>query len=42
MAPLVQDAVVALLSDAFGAPPDNGLLALAAEAAGNPSLPVTP
>jgi DNA-binding CsgD family transcriptional regulator/tetratricopeptide (TPR) repeat protein len=36
--PLDDEAVAALLADAFGAPPDQGLLALAAEAAGNPSL----
>jgi DNA-binding CsgD family transcriptional regulator len=38
VAPLGDDAVTALLADAFGAPPDQGLMALAAEAAGNPSL----
>jgi predicted ATPase len=32
------DAVTALLTDALGAPPDPGLLALAESAAGNPSL----
>jgi DNA-binding CsgD family transcriptional regulator len=36
--PLGDDAVAALLADAFGAPPDHRLLALAAGAAGNPSL----
>ena len=35
---LGQDAVTALLTDALGAPPDPGLLALADSAAGNPSL----
>jgi DNA-binding CsgD family transcriptional regulator/tetratricopeptide (TPR) repeat protein len=35
---LGQDAVMALLTDALGAPPDPGLLALAEGAAGNPSL----
>ena len=38
LAPLHDDAVAALLTDAFGAPPDQSLMALAAEAAGNPSL----
>ena len=38
LAPLGDDAVTALLTDAFGAPPDPGLLALACGAAGNPSL----
>jgi DNA-binding CsgD family transcriptional regulator len=38
LAPLADDVVAALLADAFGALPDQGLLALAAEAAGNPSL----
>ena len=38
LAPLDADVVAALLTDAFGAPPDPGLLALAAGAAGNPSL----
>jgi DNA-binding CsgD family transcriptional regulator len=38
MAPLADEAVEALLTDAFGAPPDHSLMALAAEAAGNPSL----
>ncbi len=38
MAPLADDAVAALLTDAFGAPPDQSLQALAAQAAGNPSL----
>jgi DNA-binding CsgD family transcriptional regulator len=36
--PLGEDAVAALLTDAFGAPPDAGLRALAAQAAGNPAL----
>ena len=36
--PLSDDAVTALLTDAFGAPPGPGLLALARGAAGNPSL----
>jgi DNA-binding CsgD family transcriptional regulator len=36
--PLGEDTVEALLTDAFGAPPDAGLSALAAQAAGNPSL----
>ena len=35
---LGDDAVAALLADAFGAPPDRPLLALARGAAGNPSL----
>jgi DNA-binding CsgD family transcriptional regulator len=38
MAPLGDDAVAALLTDAFGARPDQSLMALAAEAGGNPSL----
>ena len=38
LARLGQDSVTALLTDALGAPPDSGLLALAEEAAGNPSL----
>jgi DNA-binding NarL/FixJ family response regulator/tetratricopeptide (TPR) repeat protein len=38
VARLGQDAVTALVTDALGAPPDPGLLALAEEAAGNPSL----
>ena len=38
MPSLADDAVAALLTDAFGAPPDQSLTALAAEAAGNPSL----
>jgi DNA-binding CsgD family transcriptional regulator len=38
LGPLGDDAVAALLADAFGAPPDRGLLALARGAAGNPSL----
>ena len=38
LARLDQDAVTALVADAVGAPPDTGLLALAEEAAGNPSL----
>lgn len=38
LAPLGEDAVVALLTDAFGAPPDSALLALACGAAGNPSV----
>jgi DNA-binding CsgD family transcriptional regulator len=38
LAPLGPDAVAALLAGTFGAPPDPGLLGLAAEAAGNPSL----
>jgi DNA-binding CsgD family transcriptional regulator len=36
--PLPHDEVAALLTDAFGGPPDRALLALAAEAAGNPAL----
>ncbi len=36
--PLGDDAVAALLADAFGAPPDRALLGLAGGAAGNPSL----
>jgi DNA-binding CsgD family transcriptional regulator len=38
LAPFDHDTVVALLTDTFGAPPDPGLLTLAAGAAGNPSL----
>ena len=38
LARLGQDAVTALVTDALGAPPDPGLLALADQAAGNPSL----
>ena len=38
LAPLGADAVACLLTDAFGAPPDQGLLALAGGAAGNPLL----
>jgi DNA-binding NarL/FixJ family response regulator len=38
LAPLDDDAVAALLMNAFGAPPDRGLLALACGAAGNPAL----
>jgi DNA-binding NarL/FixJ family response regulator len=38
LARLDQDAVTALVTDALGAPPDPGLLALAEDAAGNPSL----
>ncbi len=38
MAPLDQDAVTAMLGDAFGAPPDEALAALAGGAAGNPAL----
>ena len=38
LAPLGEDAVAALLADAFDGPPDPGLTALAAGAAGNPSL----
>ena len=38
LAPLDQDAVAAMLTDAFGAPPDQNLADLAAGAAGNPSL----
>ncbi len=38
LAPLDQDAVVAMLTDAFGAPPDQALADLASGAAGNPSL----
>ena len=38
LGPLGDDAVACLLVDAFGAPPDEGLLALAAGAAGNPSM----
>jgi DNA-binding CsgD family transcriptional regulator/tetratricopeptide (TPR) repeat protein len=38
LAPLGADEVSALLEETFGTPPDAGLLALAAEAAGNPSL----
>jgi DNA-binding CsgD family transcriptional regulator/tetratricopeptide (TPR) repeat protein len=36
--PLSDEAVAQLLTDAFGAPPDDRLLALAAGAAGNPSV----
>ena len=38
LAPLDQDAVTAMLTDAFGAPPDQTLADLARGAAGNPSL----
>lgn len=38
LGPLGDDTVAALLADAFGAMPDQALLALAAGAAGNPSL----
>jgi DNA-binding CsgD family transcriptional regulator len=38
MAPLDQDAVAAMFTDAFGAPPDRALADLARGAAGNPSL----
>ena len=38
VAPLNQDAVAAMLTDVFGAPPDQALANLAAGAAGNPSL----
>jgi DNA-binding CsgD family transcriptional regulator len=38
LARLDRDAMSALVTDALGAPPDPGLLALADEAAGNPSL----
>jgi DNA-binding NarL/FixJ family response regulator len=38
LAPLGDEAVAALLTSAFGAPPDQALLALACGAAGNPSL----
>ena len=38
MATLDQDAVTAMLGDAFGAPPDEALAALAGGAAGNPAL----
>jgi DNA-binding CsgD family transcriptional regulator len=38
LAPLTEEAVAALLTDAFGAPPHPGLRALAAGAAGNPRL----
>ncbi len=38
LAPLGEDAVAALLADAFDGPPDPGLATLAAGAAGNPAL----
>jgi AAA ATPase domain len=38
LGPLGDDAVAGLLADAFGAPPDQDLLALASGAAGNPAL----
>jgi DNA-binding NarL/FixJ family response regulator len=38
LAPLDQDAVAAMLTDGFGAPPDQALTDLACGAAGNPSL----
>lgn len=38
MAPLAHDAMASLLEDAFGAPPDQSLLQLAVQAAGNPAL----
>jgi DNA-binding CsgD family transcriptional regulator/tetratricopeptide (TPR) repeat protein len=38
LSPLDQDAVAAMLTDAFGAPPEQALTDLASGAAGNPSL----
>ena len=38
LAPLDQDAVMTMLTEAFGAPPDQALADLASGAAGNPSL----
>jgi DNA-binding CsgD family transcriptional regulator/tetratricopeptide (TPR) repeat protein len=38
LAPLSDDAVLGVLTDAFGMPPDRSLLALAARAAGHPAL----
>ncbi len=38
LGPLAEDAAQMMLADAFGAPPDPGLAALAREAAGNPAL----
>src|SRR5262249_45353277 len=38
LAPLDEEAVAAMLTDAFGAPPDQALADLARGAAGNPSL----
>jgi DNA-binding CsgD family transcriptional regulator/tetratricopeptide (TPR) repeat protein len=38
LAPLAHSVVAGMLTEAFGAPPDGGLLALAAGAAGNPLL----
>ena len=38
LSPLDDDAMTCLLADAFGAPPDRSLLALASGATGNPSL----
>jgi len=38
LSPLAEDAVAAMLTDAFGAPPDQALADLARGAAGNPSL----
>jgi DNA-binding CsgD family transcriptional regulator len=38
LGPLRDDAVAAMLADAFGAPPDQALADLAGDAAGNPSL----
>jgi len=38
LAPLGEDSVAAMLTEAFGAPPDPGLADLARGAAGNPSL----
>ncbi len=38
LGPLPEDVAVMMLSDAFGAPPDSGLTALALEGAGIPSL----
>ncbi len=38
LAPLSDDAVLGVLTDAFGAPPDRSLLALASKAAGQPAL----
>jgi DNA-binding CsgD family transcriptional regulator len=38
LAPLTEQAVAALVADAFGAPPDPGLSSLTAQAGGNPRL----
>src|SRR5262249_52922941 len=39
LGPLADDVVAAVLAEAFGGPPGDGLAALAAETAGDPALP---